>query len=210
MAALTVFNDVILPNSVIAAAGLQGRNQRNNTRRMSQSGQVNVNVNWARTLREFDVGFIPMLPAQWATLQGIHEVTEAGAYGFLVEDPSDNSATVLTGNALGLTSTTFQLRKVYTSIGSTRTKQRTIKRPKASTFAIYTSGTPIASYTLNADTGVVTIPAAPAAATLSWSGTFYVPVHFAGDDLGWDLVAAGPSDARLIAGRSIVLAEVLE
>lgn len=210
MAALTVLNDVILPNSIIAAAGLQGRNQRSNTRSQSQAGYQAVNVNWARTLRQYDLGFIPMLPAQWATIEGIHEVTEGGAYGFLMEDPKDCSATVATGNALGLTSTTFQLQKKYTSVGSTRTKQRTIKRPKATGFAIFTSGTPIVTFTLDADTGVVTIPAAPAAATLTWSGGFYVPVHFASDDLDWDLLAAGPADSRLLAGRSIVLQEVRE
>lgn len=210
MAALTVYNDVILPHSVIAAAGLQGRNQRRNTRKVSQAGFQNINIDWSKTLRQYDLGFIPMLPAQWAYIEGLHEETEGGAYGFLIEDPKDCSATVATGRAALISGTTYQLQKLYTSTGSSRTNLRTIKRPRASDFAIFTSGTPIGTYTLDAATGIVTIPSAPAAATLTWSGGFHVPVHFASDDLDWDLLASGPADSRLIAGRSVVLQEVRE
>lgn len=210
MAALTVFADIILPNSIIAAAGLQGRNQRNNTRRQSKAGYQNINVDWSRTLRQFDLGFIPMRPDQWATIEGAFEETEGGAYGFLIEDPKDCSATVATGRAALITGTTYQLQKLYTSAGSARTNLRTITRPKASDFAIFTSGTPIVTFTLDPVTGIVTIPSAPSAATLTWSGGFYVPVHFASDDLDWDLLAGGPADSRLIAGRSVTLQEVRE
>lgn len=210
MAALTVYNDVILPNSIIAAAGLQGRNQRKNTRASSMSGQIGINVDWARTLREYDLGFIPMLPALWATIEGIHEVTDAGAYGFLLQDPKDASVTVATGRAALVSGTNYQLQQLKTSIGSTRTKLRKITRPIATGFAIFTSGTPIGTFTLNADTGVIAIPSAPSAATLTWSAGFYVPVHFAEDDLPWELLAGGPADSRLIAGRGIVIKEIPE
>ena len=210
MAALTVLADIILPNSIIAAAGLQGRNLRSNTRRQSQSGHQNININWARTLRQYDLGFIPMLPAQWALIEGLHEETDGGAYGFLVEDPKDCSATVAAGRAALTSGTSYQLQKLYTSAGSVRTNLRTITRPRASDFAIFTSGTPIVTFTLDDTTGIVTIPSAPAAATLTWSGGFYVPVHFATDDLDWDLLAGGPADSRLIAGRSVTLQEVRE
>lgn len=32
------------------------------------------------SLRKYDLGFVPMLPAQWAAIEGLHEVTEGGAY----------------------------------------------------------------------------------------------------------------------------------
>lgn len=207
---LTVYNDVILGGGVIAAAGLQGKQQRNNSRTIAQGGQQRVNINWARTLRQYDLGFIPMLPSVWQTIEGIFEVTEAGAYGFLLEDPKDCSATIATGKASLISGTNYQLFKRYTSTGSTRTKDRNITRPFASGFAIFTSGTPIGTFTLDADTGVIAIPAGPSAATLTWSGRFYTPVHFAGDELDWELVRSGPPDQRLIAGRSVTLQEVRE
>ena len=207
---LTVYNDVILAGSVIAAAGLQGRQQRNNSRTVAQGGQQRVNINWARTLRQYDIGFIPMLPATWQTIEGIFEVTEAGAYGFLLEDPKDCSTTVSTGKASLISGSNYQLFKRYTSTGSSRTKDRNITRPRATGFAIYTSGTPIGTYTLDSDTGIIAIPSNPAAATLTWSGTFYTPVHFASDDLDWELMRSGNPDQRLIAGRSVTLQEVRE
>lgn len=46
---------------------------------------------------------------------------------------------------------------------------------------------------------------------LTWSGQFYVPVHFANDVLDWDMAKPGPDEEqRLVMGQSIVLSEVLE
>ena len=81
---VTVYADVILPSTSIAAACLQGKPQRSNRPAASQSGQMCVNVNWVKILRLYDLGFVPMLPEVWATIEGIHEVTEGGAYGFLL------------------------------------------------------------------------------------------------------------------------------
>lgn len=309
MAALTVYNDVILPHSVIAAAGLQGRNQRNNTRRQSQAGYQNINVNWARTLRQYDLGFIPMLPAVWRSIEGIHEVTEGGAYGFLLTDPKDSTAaateglmyptsstTLLGAIGLGYGVPTYRLYKRIAAVGTTRTKDRAITRPLLAgnvlkrDAATVVLGAGAGQAALNVDTGTVTFVAdssstvtavtvgattvvtltaalsglaiggrlylagltgAGAAAlnglshaisniasnvytlttvttgltitpagsgykypqpteALTWSGSFYVPVHFASDDLDWSLVAGGPAESRLIMGSGVVLQEVRE
>ena len=45
---ITVYSDVILPNSVLAA-GARGKQLRNNSRTMTQSGRTQINVNWAST-----------------------------------------------------------------------------------------------------------------------------------------------------------------
>ena len=208
---ITVYADVILPHSVLAA-GVRGKNIRKNTRSMGQNGQPNINVDWARTQRQFELGTTPMLPSAWAAIEGLFEVTDAGAYGFLMQDPKDASATHATGAATGITSTTFQLQKTYTSVGSTRTKTRKITRPMAAGFAVNVNSVFLApaSYTLNTVTGVLTIPSAPAANLVTWLGGFYVPVHFASDEIDWDLVRSGPESTRLMAGPSVVLMEVPE
>jgi len=59
-------------------------------------------------------------------------------------------------------------------------------------------------------TGVITIPAAPSAANLAWTGSFYVPVHFRDDSIDWDLVRSGNMSDRLIDGPSVVLKEIRE
>ena len=209
--AITIYSDVIMSNSVMAA-GVRGKNMRRNTRSMSFSGLPSVNVDWARTQRQFEVGFVPMLPTAWAALEGLFEVTDAGAYGFLMQDPKDASATHATGAATGITSTTFQLQKTYTSVGGTRTKARKISRPLATGFVVNVNSVLLApaNYTLNTVTGVLTIPSAPAANLVTWLGSFYVPVHFANDAIDWDLVLSGPESTRLMAGPSVVLMEVPE
>lgn len=210
--AITVLDDVILPNSVILA-GVRGRQIRRNTRVQNQSGVMQINVDWSRTLREYEIGIAPMPLTSWQAIEGLHEVTEGGAFGFLMEDPKDNAATLTDGVLTAISGSTYQLQKKYTSAGSTRTKNRKITRPRAGSLTITVSGTPLVEgvgFTVNYATGVVTIASAPAASSLAWSGRFYVPVHFQTDMIDWELVAAGQVDSRLLTGQSITLQEVAE
>lgn len=208
---IIVLATVIAPNS-LWSSGARGKQMRRNSRVEVQSGKSQINIGWSRTLRQYEIGTVPLTVAQWQALEGLHEVTEGGAYGFLLQDPKDCSATVAMGKAtlISAPSTTYQLIKRYTSVGSALYKDRVITRPRASGFVVNISGAPTASYTLNVDTGVITIPAAPAAGNVTWSGVFYVPVHFASDQIDWDLAVAGAADSRLMAGPSVVLAEIPE
>lgn len=314
MASLTVYADVIVPNSVIAA-GVRGKQIRKNSRTTSMNGTVQVNIDWARTLRQYELGIIPMLASQWRAIEGLFEVTEGGAFGMLLQDPKDSAALVSEGLAQGyLASTTalvgsmgsgfgvpvVKLHKRYTSAGSTRTKDRAITRPVAAGFVLRRAGTPVTvgaaagNIALDATTGLCTfVPDATSGANsitvgpttqvstttnpgtltagqrlflsgftgagaglvnglshlinsvtgagpftftlatvttgatitlgagqgarypqaseaLTWSGSFYVPVQFASDEIDWDLVAGGPNDMRLLAGPSVTLLEVRE
>lgn len=207
--AITVYADVIAPNS-LWSAGVRGKQMRVNRRAQVASGEKLINVVQTVTRRQYEFGTVPLTVDQWQALEGLYEVTDAGAYGFLVQDPKDCTASHTTGKASLISSGahTYQLFKRYTSVGSTRTKDRVITRPKAAGFVVSISGTPTASYTLDVDTGVITIPADPSAANVSWAGLFYVPVHFENDDIDWELVIAGGAAARYAAGPQVVLSEV--
>lgn len=308
---LIVLDDVILSQRDILA-GVVGTNSRSNTRAVDGGGFAKININWSRTLRKYQIGTIPMLPAQWLVLEALFEATEGGAYGFLLKDPKD--ARVLAGEGLlqpwdtatgqaigtiglGYGVPTYRLHKRYTY--ATRTTDRLITRPVASpavlraagavvvgagagqiaqdlttgtitfvadasqsivsitpgastvlTFAnnsgiqaaiavgqrIYitgVSGTAAAalnglSHVVTAeDTGAFTLTISTstvgltgtggtafkypqASETLTWTGTFYTPVHFASDDLDWELVRSGPEETRLTAGPQVMLMEVRE
>ena len=208
---ITVLSDVIAPNS-LWAAGVTGRQIRLNARAQNQGGHMKINVVRSRTLRRYEFGTVPLRVQVWQTLEGLYEVTDAGAFGFLVQDPKDNSATHETGRVdlLNAGAHTYRLYKRWTSAGSTRTKDRRVTRPRASTFTLQISGVPTTSFTLNDETGVVTIPADPLASTVTWAGSFYVPVHFDNDEIDWDLVVAGHADARFATGPQIALMEVFE
>ena len=208
---VTVLSDVVMPTSVIAA-GIRGRQIRQNKRTANQAGFSTVNIVWTKTLREYDLGVVPMLVSQWEAIEGLHEVTEGGAYGFLMPDPKDNAVTATNGVASLVSGNVYQLAKRYTSLGSSRTKDRTITRPIAAGFALYLSGVLQSggSYTLDSNTGRITIPSAPSAANISWAGSFYVPVQFQSDVIDWEMVRSGQFDQRLIAGPTVALVEVRE
>jgi len=307
---LTVYNNVILGGEIIAAAGMRGKIERSNTRTMAANGNVQVNIDWSRSRRAYELGFIPASLDVWQTIAGLYEVTEGGAYGFLLQDPADSACAITEGllypyNAallgtigVGYGVPSYKLYKRYTSAGSVRTKDRAITRPMATPVvkrggSTVTHGASAGNIAINYDDGTVnfvadsssSVTAFTAGATtqitltaalsgvaigerlylsgivgtsattlnglshlisnitggssnvyhlsvdttgltrtsggtgyaypqsteaLTWSGSFYVPVHFANDVLDWELVAPGSEDTRLLAGPSVVLHEIRE
>jgi len=306
---ITVYSNVVMPAGVLAA-GVRGKLMRRNTRVMAANGLAQVNVNWSRTLRQFELGFVPMPVATWQTIAGLHDVTEGGAYGFLMQDPADSAVAITEGLlypynsvllgaiGVGYGVPSYKLYKRYTSAGSVRTKDRAITRPMATPVvkrggSTVTHGASAGNISINYDSGLVTfvadssssVTAFTAGATtqitltaalsgvaigerlylsgivgtsattlnglshlisnitggssnvyhltvdttgltrtsggtgyaypqsteaLTWSGDFYVPVHFANDEIDWELVAAGPAANRFLAGPSVVLDEIRE
>ena len=306
--AITVLPDIIIPSSVIAA-GVRGKNMRNNTRVSTYNGEQQVNVNWTRTIRQYELGVVPMQIAQWQQIEALYEVTDGGAYGMLMRDPKDDTVDASVGKlfprannvnvgtaGVGYGVPTYNLMKRYGVTGTSRFKDRKITRPLGIP-VIYKNGVPLTlgtadgQFTFNSATGVVTINstgssvgvAAIAGAstvitfsssafvalfavgdrlwlqsvvgtsatvlnekshlitnisgsditiavnttgltieagfglyylqpddTLTWSGQFYVPVHFLDDAIDWDLALGGDYDNRLVAGPQVVLEEVRE
>ena len=300
---ITVYNDLILPETVIQA-GIRGKNMRSNTRVMSGSGYAAVNINWARTLRQYELGIKPMEVAQWLEIEALHEATDGGAYGFKMQDPKDRSVTHSVGFLQGYEggeevgdvgegygTKDYVIKKRYATISGVRTYDRRITRPK-SPIEVKLAGSVTSSFTLSTITGIVTYTAiasqspstiTPGASTiltfpnttftslfnsteriylegisgtmastlnnksfpilsitanqialsinttgltvtntgsarrypqanqtLTWSGEFYVPVHFANDDIDWEVLVGGTYDNRIVAGPSVVLQEVRE
>ena len=312
MPGITVYSDVVLSLRIVAAAGLRGRSSRKTERSQNQGGFSSVNMLWEHSLREYDLGFIPMLPAQWAGIEGLFEITSAGTFGFLMQDPKDGDVTASQGvmqpysvalkvnvgaPGLGYGMPTYRLGKTYSFAGTSRTYTRRVSRPMSTAVATR-NGTPLVigaapgNATFDVDTGTVTFVAdasqamasiatgattvltfatsvgivaamsvgervflsgvtgsaaavlngasheitAKAGSTLTvntvttglsgaagtaykypqatdalgWSGGFYVPVHFASDDLNWNLMRSGNPNDRLTAGQGIVLQEIRE
>jgi uncharacterized protein (TIGR02217 family) len=208
--AIQVFPDVVLPNRVIEA-GVRGKQMRRNTRVMMLNGHESINAEWSQALREYEIGFIPMRREAWQAIETLHDITKGGAYGFLMEDPKDSVVTV--GVVASLGDGAYQLYKRSLDAVSGRWSDRKITRPRAAGFTITVSETPLSEveYSLDVETGIVTIPAEPPIDVIAWTGRFYVPVHFQADSIDWSLVIAGPSpDARYLAGPSCILEEVRE
>jgi uncharacterized protein (TIGR02217 family) len=204
---IIVFADVVLRNAVLAA-NVVGRSSGMNRRIEQISGAMQINVMRDQALREWEWATVPLRCADWQYMATLHEVTNYGANGFLMEDPTDSVVAAGQGLVDSLTSTTFQLYKRYTH--ASRTKDRKITRPWVSAFDIRVSGVPVA-HTLDTETGIVTIASAPAEGTVTWTGRFYVPVHFMSDTIDWTLVVPGQDpDARFLTGPNVVLREIRE
>lgn len=208
---IPILSTVIAPDSLWSAM-VRGRLMRRNRRAELPSGRKQINVLRSNSLRRYEFGTLPMTLAVWRTLEALYEVTDAGASGFLLHDPSDCVVSNSYGRAVdeNLVSNTYQLVERKTSPTGSLTHDRTIRRLDASSFLLYLSGVLHATYTLNANTGIVTIPADPTAANVSWAADTYVPVHFESDDLDWDLELAGDEESRLFIGPSVTLLEVSE
>jgi hypothetical protein len=173
--AITVYSDIILPARVVSAIGLSGKVRRHNTRNRSDNGAINVNIDWARSLQQYEFGAVPMDVSWWQQLEGLFEVTDAGAYGFLLEDPKDTDVSTgllypvqggVVGGTIGLGYgvPTYRTYKRYSALGTTRTKDRAVRRPQP-TPVLTRAGTPVVlgagagEAGINLDTGTVTFVA---------------------------------------------------
>jgi uncharacterized protein (TIGR02217 family) len=209
--AITVLSNVILSNQVIAA-GIRGKQMRRNERVQTQSGAEAINIVWTQTLRQYELGVVPLKREDWQEIEALHEVTEGGAYGFLLEDPKDSTATGSEGIVTGPSSSPgeYHMYKRYTEAVSGRTKDRRITRPKASSILVYVNDV-LTSAQISDTDGTMHITGNPSASAVRWTGTFYVPVHFMDDSIDWEMVVSGPDQAaRYLAGPSVVLEEIRE
>lgn len=206
---ITVLQDVILSNQVIAQ-GVRGRQIRKNQRVRTANGSESINIVWDRTLREYDLGVGPLRRTDWQKIESLFEITDGGAYGFLLQDPKDGDAG--TGGRVAATATagTYQLYKRYVEPVSGRYRDRKITRPKASTLAVFVSGVGV-TFGYDAVNGTISVAGSPTAGSITWTGQFYVPVHFMNDQIDWSMVVAGPDpDGRFLSGPTVTLQEVLE
>lgn len=206
---ITVLDGVVFPDSIIAADQPRGKSMRRNDRVQTDSGSVSVNIGWTQSLREYEFGIVPLLVSQWQEIEALFEITAGGAYGMLLLDPKDHAITTSAGRMSLVSGSTYQLQKRHQV--ASWSHDRKITRPIADSFAPYYDGAEIVSYTLDDETGQVTLDAPVAdASLLSWEGDFYVPVHFINDYIEWEIVRGGPTDSMMARGPSAMLQEIRE
>lgn len=158
------------------------------------------NANWAQPRHRYTAPFENIKPTEYAEIKRLFMACRGMAYGFLFKDPLDYSALL---ESLGITpagSSPVQLVKVSTAAGESFV--RTITRPLATGFVLYQAGVAKAG-TLDPLTGIFTPTTAwTAAASLTWSGEFRIPVRFASDWLPFSY------DDLLAVNGSVELVEV--
>lgn len=163
MASIIVHNDLVLPCDTVLAAGLQVTLQRANERARASNGNIAVNVLQSRTLRKvrFDARALTFELLQ--ELIGLFEATDAGAEGFLMEDPMDSftdgeGVLVPLGGGgspgFGYGVPQYQMSKQYRALGTSVVKSRRITRPELAA-EVQRNGVPVLPGIDN-ETGIVT------------------------------------------------------
>lgn len=195
------------------AYGAQGGPAFSTTVVASASGREATNQNWQYPRHEWDVSQGVNTQADFETLRAFFMAVGKGRKnGWRFKDWGDYTAAhsgAEAGVVSGLTSTTFQLVKRYTS--GSQTQDRLITKPVASGFELKDSGSTLTlttDYTLDVATGIVTTAIGRTAANLTWAGEFDVPMRFDTDRLQARIVSRNPSSGLIHEWDAINIVEI--
>lgn len=171
------------------------------------SGYESRNINWSSSRYGYDLAIPVRTQTEVDEINAFFRNMQGRANGFRFKDWSDYQVTH--SSVTELTSTTFQLRKVYTS--GSETNIRIITKPVPETIFIYVDSVEVSSgfspgCVLDEETGILTFESDPTG-TVTWSGEFDVPVRFDTDTLQWRVVDKG-ADGLLYQIESLPLVEV--
>jgi hypothetical protein len=207
MSGIVVYSDVIVPYSVLRA-GATGKLTRQNDRTVNQGGYATANVVRDVTMRQYTLGVKPMALEDWERVQGAYEVTDAGAFGMLLEDPTDSRVGAAEGlmagymsgvefGAIGAGNGTplYGLRKLYKAFSSTRSRARIVTRPKA-TPSMLRDGSPVV---VGVAAGNVSLSAGPVYVTFVPDATRSITAVTAGATTQVTLASAIPG--FVVGGR---------
>lgn len=169
------------------------------------------NSPWAQSRRRFDAGLGLRNLDDVATVLAFFEARQGKLYGFRWKDWSDHKSCLPSAQVSALDQTlgqgdgvqvAFQLVKTYVS-GSQSTK-REISKPIAQSLRVAVDGAelPQDDFSVDDQTGIITLGAAPAAsATVTAGFEFDVPVRFDTDRI---VVSAAGFDAGEIPDIPVV------
>jgi uncharacterized protein (TIGR02217 family) len=163
----------------------------------TDGGQVFTNLNWSHYLTRFDGTTTARTQAQRDEIDNFFRAVRAD--GFRIRDYSDYQAGAF-GVLTAITSTTFQLGKMYSKGSATYTRK--ITKP-VSTIALSGGGT----YTVDYTTGIVT--KVSGANPTAWTGEFDIPVRFEANELTWQVVGRAAGGLMYVADQLKMMEIVL-
>ena len=183
------FHNVVFPQDI--SYGSAGGPGFNTTIVPLDSGSELRYGRWSTPRRIYDVSYGVKSLDQLSTMLDFFVARDGALNSFKFKDfldfttasdhrsaPSATDIQIGTGDG---TTTTFQLKTVYTSTAGNR--ERTITKPKSGTILASVNNVATTSFTTNTETGVITFASAPTAGQIVKAGCeFFVHVRF-GDDV---------------------------
>lgn len=143
---------------------------------VSHGGHAVTNQNWQDARGEWNVSQGVKLTGQYELARNHFYMARGQARNFLFKDWADYKVARAEGSLVLITSTTFQISKVYGD-DAPNEYVRPIKRPDTGTVQIWRNSvlqTITTHYTVNVDTGVVTFLSAPGGDTIEVACSFKV------------------------------------
>ena len=152
---------------------------------ITQSGYEQRIANWLDALHKFDVSHTVKTKDDIKSLIALYKQAAGRLHAFRFKDWTDFEITQ--DNCLinddGVATQVFQCYKLYAYDLSFDVSTRKITRIVAGTFKLYKNGVLDTNYTINNDTGVVTLNTFNAQATYKFECEFDVPVRFSEDQV---------------------------
>lgn len=184
---MTGFHNVRLPESI--ERGAVGGPTFNTSVIELSSGHEQRNINWSQSRARYNIAYGISMKAELDAVIAFFYARRARAYGFRFKDWADYEVnTQILGLGNGST-TTFQAFKRY---GTDEFYfDRTLSKLVTGTTEVFVEGAPV-SFTVDVNTGLITLAVAPAGTggsgpggerVVSYSTEFDVPVRFDADDL---------------------------
>lgn len=159
-----------------------GPSNRGRTKVYTASGKLRQTFGWSAPLHQWDVSHGLRSAADLESLRAMWYVVNFTPYeGFRFRDWSDYIATQVNSALVFITGSTWQLQRVYTyaSISFARDIKKPVASPAPVVYRNRAGSVSNASASVDATTGIATIPGHLAGDTYTWDGQFDVPVTFA-------------------------------
>lgn len=178
------------------------------------SGEEKRNQNWSRSRHEYEVSHGIRTEAAFVQIGAHFRMARGRAHHFRYKDWGDFTVARLEGELTLLTTTTFQIYKVYGDVMGFE-ERRKITRPVSGTVSVW-QGTVLqtlgSNYTVAVETGIVTFAIAPGMAVIEVACQFDVPVRYDTDTLKATLIRANNlgGQPQLKSWTSVPLVEVKE
>ena len=161
--------------------------------------QRNINRTYPRQMLTVTQGL--KVDSGWQVGDAFFRKARGKAHAFRVQDVSDYELAVADSSLVQITTTTFQLAKIYGADEPTFQETRRLTRIVTGTLSVFLNGTlqtTPAQYTANFNTGVVTFASAPGGAVRTASCEFDVPCRFDFDEKNHEMVF------RVVNGQSFL------
>lgn len=158
---------------------------------MLPNGREQRNINRSLPQHQFTVGQGLKIDEDWREGDRFFRKARGKAHAFRFKDWSDYQLATTASQLTQITTTTFQLAKLYGTDEPSFQEVRKLTRIVSGTLQVFLDGvlqTSPTNYTANIDTGVVTFASAPGAAVRTATCEFDVPCRFDFDEKKHEMV----------------------